>query len=52
MAEVAMQYNDGYSEVMVFANNVHIEGGMHEEVSNGSDQRPERLRPEDQAAQG
>ena len=33
MAEVAMQYNDGYSEVMVsFANNVHtLEGGMHEE---------------------
>ena len=30
MAEVAMQYNDGYSEVMVsFANNVHTpEGGM------------------------
>ena len=33
MVEVAMQYNDGYSEVMVsFANNVHTpEGGMHEE---------------------
>ena len=33
MAEVAMQYNDGYSEVMVsFANNVHTpEGGTHEE---------------------
>ncbi|MGE4275932.1 MAG: DNA topoisomerase (ATP-hydrolyzing) subunit B [Lawsonibacter sp.] len=33
MAEVAMQYNDGYREVMVsFANNVHTpEGGMHEE---------------------
>ena len=33
MAEVAMQYNDGYSEVMVsFANNIHTpEGGMHEE---------------------
>ncbi len=33
MAEVAMQYNDGYSEVIVsFANNVHTpEGGMHEE---------------------
>ena len=33
MAEVAMQYNDGYSEMMVsFANNVHTpEGGMHEE---------------------
>ena len=33
MAEVAMQYNDGYNEVMVsFANNVHTpEGGMHEE---------------------
>ena len=32
MAEVAMQYNDGYNEVMVsFANNVHTpEGGMHE----------------------
>ena len=33
MAEVAMQYNYGYQEVMVsFANNVHTpEGGMHEE---------------------
>ena len=33
MAEIAMQYNDGYQEVMVsFANNVHTpEGGMHEE---------------------
>ena len=33
IAEVAMQYNDGYNEVMVsFANNVHTpEGGMHEE---------------------
>ena len=33
MAEGAMQYNDGYNEVMVsFANNVHTpEGGMHEE---------------------
>ena len=33
MAEVAMQYNDGYNDVMVsFANNVHTpEGGMHEE---------------------
>ena len=31
--EIAMQYNDGYQEVMVsFANNVHTpEGGMHEE---------------------
>ena len=33
MAEMAMQYNDGYSEIIVsFANNVHTpEGGMHEE---------------------
>ena len=33
MAEVAMQYNDGYNEIIVsFANNVHTpEGGMHEE---------------------
>ena len=33
MAEVAMQYNDGYNEMMVsFANNVHTpEGGRHEE---------------------
>ncbi len=31
-AEVAMQYNDGYSEMLVsFANNIHTpEGGMHE----------------------
>ena len=33
MAEVAFQYNDGYSETIIsFANNVHTpEGGMHEE---------------------
>ena len=33
MAEVAFQYNDGYSESIIsFANNVHTpEGGMHEE---------------------
>ena len=33
MAEIAMQYNDGYNEIMVsFANNVHTaEGGMHKE---------------------
>ena len=33
MAEIAMQYNDSYNEVIVsFANNVHTpEGGMHEE---------------------
>lgn len=33
MAEVALQYNDGYSEVILsFANNIHTpEGGMHEE---------------------
>ena len=33
VAEVAMQYNDSYNEIMVsFANNVHTpEGGMHEE---------------------
>ena len=33
MAEVAMQYHDGYNEIIVsFANNVHTpEGGMHEE---------------------
>ena len=33
MAEVAMQYNDGYNEtILSFANNVHTpEGGMHEE---------------------
>ena len=33
MAEVALQYNDGYSEIIVsFANNIHTpEGGMHEE---------------------
>ena len=32
MAEIAMQYNDGYNEVMVsFANDIHTpEGGMHE----------------------
>ena len=31
-AEIAMQYNDGYNEVLVsFANNIHTpEGGMHE----------------------
>ncbi len=33
MAEIALQYNDGYSEtILSFANNVHTpEGGMHEE---------------------
>ncbi len=33
MAEIAMQYNDGYNELTLsFANNVHTpEGGMHEE---------------------
>ena len=33
MAEIALQYNDGYSEfTLSFANNVHTpEGGMHEE---------------------
>ena len=33
MAEIAMQYNDSYNEILVsFANNVHTpEGGMHEE---------------------
>ena len=33
MAEVSLQYNDSYSEIIVsFANNVHTpEGGMHEE---------------------
>jgi len=33
MAEVALQYNDGYAEtILSFANNVHTpEGGMHEE---------------------
>ena len=32
MAEIAMQYNDGYNEIMLsFANNIHTaEGGMHE----------------------
>ncbi|MGX8699197.1 MAG: DNA topoisomerase (ATP-hydrolyzing) subunit B [bacterium] len=32
IAEVAMQYNDGYNELLVsFANNIHTpEGGMHE----------------------
>jgi len=33
MAEIALQYNDGYSEIILsFANNIHTpEGGMHEE---------------------
>ena len=33
MAEIALQYTDGYSEIIVsFANNIHTpEGGMHEE---------------------
>ena len=33
VAEVALQYNDGYNEMILsFANNVHTpEGGMHEE---------------------
>ncbi|MEA4815097.1 MAG: DNA topoisomerase (ATP-hydrolyzing) subunit B [Oscillospiraceae bacterium] len=33
MAEIAMQYNDGYNEMLLsFANNIHTpEGGMHED---------------------
>lgn len=33
IAEIALQYNEGYNEVLVsFANNMHtVEGGMHEE---------------------
>jgi DNA gyrase subunit B len=33
MAEIAMQYNDGYNEsILSFANNIHTpEGGMHED---------------------
>ena len=33
MAEIALQYTDGYSEIIVsFANNIHTpEGGMHED---------------------
>ncbi|BAK97204.1 DNA gyrase subunit B [Oscillibacter valericigenes Sjm18-20] len=33
MAEIAMQYNDGYNDMILsFANNIHTpEGGMHEE---------------------
>ena len=32
MAEVALQYNDSYNEIILsFANNIHTpEGGMHE----------------------
>ena len=55
MAEVALQYNDSYNEIILsFANNVHTpEGGMHEEgfkraLTNG----PQRLRQEDQDAEG
>ncbi len=33
MAEIAMQYNDSYNEIILsFANNIHTpDGGMHEE---------------------
>ena len=55
MAEVALQYNDSYNEIIVsFANNVHTpEGGMHEDgVQTGPDHRPQRLRQKNEAAQG
>ena len=44
MAEIALQYNDGYNETTLsFANNVHTpEGGMHEEgFKPGPDYRAE-----------
>ena len=55
MAEVAMQYNDGYNETICFLRQQrpYPEGGMHEEgLQAGSDQRAQRLRPQDQDAQG
>ncbi len=50
MAEIAMQYNDGYNETIVsFANDIHTpEGGMHETgFKTGPDPRAQRLRQED-----
>ena len=55
MAEVAMQYTDSYSELMLsFANNINTtEGGTHETGFKGrSDPCTQRLRQEIQAAQG
>ena len=55
MAEVALQYNDSYNEIIVsFANNVHTPEGRHARggVQAGPHQRPQRLRPEDEDPQG
>ena len=54
MAEVAMQYTDSYSELMLsFANNINTtEGGTHETGFKAADPRSERLRKKIQAAQG
>ena len=49
MAEVAMQYNDSYNEIILsFANNIHTpEGGMHEEgFKRALTNAAERLWPE------
>ncbi len=60
MAEVAMQYNDGYNEtILSFANNVHTpEGGMHEEgfkralttVLNNYGHRTKQLKDEEKVS--
>ena len=48
MAEVAMQYNDGYSEIIVsFANNVHTpRAACTRRASSGPHQCAQRLRQE------
>ena len=54
MAEVAMQYNDGYSEIIVsFANNVPHPRGRYARggLQAGSHQRAQRIRQEDRPAE-
>jgi DNA gyrase/topoisomerase IV subunit B len=54
-AEVAMQYNDSYNEVIYsFANNIHTtEGGTHETgFKTGAYPRLQRLRPQVRHTQG
>jgi DNA gyrase subunit B len=55
VAEVAMQYNDSYNEVVYsFANNIHTtEGGTHEDrLQGGAHARLQRLRPQIRHTQG
>ena len=55
MAEIALQYNSSYNElVLSFANNVNTpDGGTHEEgFQHQPDPRVQRLRPQPRPAEG